>query len=134
MRLDIGRGKAGNGLTVLTTWRVKAKQNPAPTQAGQVAAEILQHLHIRSGQMFGVCDDANLPRQGRGRWALHRLFQTQLGKALVDVAEQSKALVAREVFDRNLRSPFTPQSLQGLGYTRHVCAVLTPNDQVLTTL
>jgi hypothetical protein len=112
----------------------KAKQNPAPTQAGKVAAEILQHLHIRSEQMFGICDDADLLRQGRGQWGLHRFFQPQLGNALVDVAEQSKALIAPEVFDRNLRSPCTPKVLQGLGFTRQGRAVLTPNDQVLITL
>jgi hypothetical protein len=113
--------------------RTKAKQNPAPTQAWQVLADIVQHLHIRSGQMFSVCDDANLLRQGRGQWGLHRFFQPQLGNALVDVAEQSKALIAPEVFDRNLRCPCTTKVLQGLGFTRQGRAVLTPNDQVLIT-
>jgi hypothetical protein len=62
---------------------------------------------------------------------LHRLRQSQLGNALVDVAEQSQALITREMFHRNSRYLVAPHGLQGLGCTRHGLAVLAPNDQVL---
>ena len=81
--------------------------------------------------MFGMCDEGNLPRRKCGRWCLHRLGEPQLGNALVDVAEQSQALIAREVFYRHGRHLCAPQGLQGLGCTRHGLAVLAPNDQVL---
>jgi hypothetical protein len=81
--------------------------------------------------MLGVGDDGNLPRQAGGRWCLHCLGQPQFSNALVDVAEQSQALIPCEMLHRNSRGPFAPKSLQGLGGTRHGLAVLAPNDQVL---
>jgi hypothetical protein len=95
-------------------------------QAGQVLREILQHLNIRSGQLLGVGDHANLLRQGAWQWCLHRLRQPLLGNALVDVAEQSQALLACEVFYRNSRDLCAPQALQGVHNTQHGLAVLTP--------
>jgi hypothetical protein len=113
------------------TVRLHAQQNPAPTQAGQVAREILQHLHIGRGQQFGVRDDGNLLGQVRGQRLLHRLLQPQLCNPLVDVSEQSQALITREVFDRHSRSPVSPKGLQGLGCMQHGLFVLTRNDQIL---
>ena len=133
-RSGFGGGRAGHGRTALSTRGIQAKQNPAPTQAGQVPREILQHLNIRSGQLFGVGDDGNLPRQRGWRWRLHRLRQPQLGNALVDVAEPSQALLTCEVLYRNSRGRCVPQTLQGVRCTPHGLAVLTPNDQLLIIL
>jgi hypothetical protein len=108
-----------------------AQKNPAPTQAGQVACEVLQHLHIGRGQLLGVGDDGNLLGPVRGQRLLHRLFQPQLCNPLVDVSEQSQALITREVFDRHRRSPGSPKGLQGLGSMQHGLFVLTRNDQIL---
>lgn len=96
-----------------------------------MAREILQHLYIRSGQLFGVGDDGNLLGQEWGERLLHRLFQPQLRNLLVDVAEQSQALITREVFDRQRRRPCSPKGLQGLGCMQHGLFVLTRNDQIL---
>jgi hypothetical protein len=118
----------------VSTRSIKAKQNPAPTQAGQVPREILQQLNIRSGQLFCVGDDGDLPRQRGWRWCFHCLCQPQLGNALVDVAEQSQALLTCEVFYRGCRGLSAPQALQGVRCTHQGLAVLMPNDQVLTIL
>lgn len=111
-----------------------AQQNPAPTQTGQVQREFLQHLHIGRGQLFGVRDDGNLLGKIGGLWLLHRLVQSQLCNPLVDVTEQSQALITGEVFDRHIRSPCSPIGLQGLGSLRHGLLVLTRNDQILIIL
>jgi hypothetical protein len=99
-----------------------------------VPREILQHLNIRSGQLFGMGDDGNLPRQSGWRWRLHRLCQPQLGNALVNVGEPSQALLTCEVFYRNSRGRCAPQGLQGVRCMQQGLAVLTPNDQVLIIL
>jgi len=96
-----------------------------------VAREILQHLHIGSGQLFGVDDDGNLLGQIGGQRLLHRLLQPQLSNPLVDAAEQSQALITHEVFDRHRRSPCSPKGLQGLSCMQHDLCVLTRNDQIL---
>jgi hypothetical protein len=99
-----------------------------------MAGHVLQHLHIGSGQLFCVGDDGDLAWQGWGGWHLHRLRQSQLGNALVDVAEQGQALITREMFHSDIRCQAAPQGLQGLGGTRHGLAVPPPNGQVLIIL
>jgi hypothetical protein len=96
--------------------------------------EVLQHLHIGRGQLFGVRDDGNLPGRAGGLWLLHGLVQPQLSNALVDVTEQSQALITSKVFHRNIWRPSSPKFFQGLGCLRHGHGVRTRHDQILSSI
>ena len=86
-------------------WPLYAKQNEAPTQARKLHSEVLQHLHIGAEQLFGVGDEDHLAWRAGGRRCLQRPVQPDFGNALVDVGEQSQALITSELFHRNIRVP-----------------------------
>lgn len=108
-----------------------AQQHPAPTQAWQVTREVLQHLHIGRGQLFGMLDEDHLLGPAGMCGCLHGLGQPQLPDTLVNMAEKSQAFKTHEIVNCNRWCLLTTPGKNGVGHTGHGFLVHVPNDQVL---